>query len=158
MIAKYDISKKLWTITDVPTEPLLEKDINIPVHIGFTNNGSVETEFDNISFGIKISDDGAPDKEIISLPPLGTTLISSDQEFEYSGIINDLTVGVSSIKFWAENAGVRKEKSVDVIVKSCVYIILESNTSLGDEQVSMSVITPPDPENAEGIIPPVDLP
>lgn len=158
MIAKYDIAKKVWEVTDVPTEPLLEKDIKIPVFIGFTNSGNLETEFDDLSFGIDISDDGAPDKSILSLPPLGTTIVSSDQEFEYMGYITDLTVGVSSIKFWAKNSGVRKEKSVDVIVKSAVYILIESNTGLGDEQVSISVITPPDPDNAEGIVPPVDLP
>lgn len=158
MIAKYDIAKKVWEVTDVPTEPFLEKDIKIPVFIGFTNNGSVETEFDGLSFGIDISDDGAPDKPILSLPPLGTTIVSSDQEFEYIGYITDLTVGVSSIKFWANNAGVRKEKAVDVVVKSAVYILVESKTDLGDEQVAISVITPPDPDNAEGIVPPVDLP
>lgn len=157
MIAKYDIAKKSWTITDVPAEPLLEKELDIPVYIGFTDNGSIEKQFDNLSFGIDLSDDGAPDKSILSLPAVGETIVASDQEFEYSGHISGLDVGVSTLTFWAENAGVKTEKSVDIIIKSAVYVLVESNTTLGDQQIAVPVITPPDPDNAEGPTP-VDQP
>lgn len=145
MIAKYDIATKKWTISEVPTS-ILEKE-PVSVSIGFTNKGKVGCTFDNLSYGINVSDDGAPDKTFITLPPFGTALISSDQEFEYSGLITDLTVGVSTVTFWAENAGNRVESSVDIVASSAVYVLVPSSTTLGDSSITVDLITPPDPSS-----------
>lgn len=105
-----DISDHSWIIENQSSMP--QKNL----FFGFINAENSYVEFDDLRFGVTIY----LNEEIVfkdSLPRIGSSYISSDQEYVDWFDVNVLSLGTEyAAKVWAENAGIFWEADFSFIL------------------------------------------
>lgn len=152
MIVIFDLATKEFSFSDMPDLPLKERE-EVEVIIGFTEDGDINTEFDNLSFGFDIFDEQGNNVYSEIEPPSNVTIESSDLKYDFFGKFDRMPIGQNNFVFWVENAG-EKTESEDInipVVSAPVYVF---PTDRQYDQGISSTIVEADEANKEGTAPP----
>lgn len=109
MIVIADIDQKNIALIGADTQ---EKHL----YFGFRKNGELPVVFDNLTFGLSVSENSVVVQEE-NLPANGIVYESTDQDFIEFISLNAVRIGRPySLTVWVENAGVRWEQQFDLLI------------------------------------------
>lgn len=151
MIVIFDLATKEFSFSDLPSLPMKERE-ELDVIIGFTENGEIDTNYDNLSYGFDIFDEQLNNVFSEIEPPENVTIESSDLKYDFFGKFDRMPIGDNFVVFWVDNAGEKTEsEKISIPVEPIPVYIFPTDRDYA-QGVSTTIVEA-DEANKEGSAP-----